>query len=204
MISSTLNENSVIEQSFMKRLFDIALSSFGLALFFVPGLIFAVAILLEEWGPVFYWQERIGKDGRVFRFYKFRTMKTKADELPPPENPLEDDYRITKVGKFLRKTAMNELPQIINIFKGDMSFVGPRPDIPVCVEKNALDLKNYHLRHKVRPGLTGLAQVFTGKHSPEHQKLRFDLLYVEKGGFCVDIALITRSVFRTLRRRWEV
>lgn len=203
MYLSSLSEESHIRESISKRIFDICLSSFGLILFLIPGIIFAIAIVLEEWGPVFYVQDRVGKDGRIFRFYKFRTMRTKADEMPPPENT-EEDYRITKVGRFLRKTAMNELPQLINILKGDMSFVGPRPDLPECVEKNAKELPRYHLRHKVRPGLTGLAQLYAKKNSPEHQKLRFDLLYVEKCSLCLDIWLITRSVIRTLKGKWEL
>ncbi|RME80955.1 MAG: sugar transferase [Planctomycetota bacterium] len=203
MLSSTLTEETPIRESLAKRIFDIGLSSFGIILFFIPALIFALAIVLEEWGPVFYVQDRVGKDGKIFRFYKFRTMRVNADDLPPPENP-EDDYRITKVGRFLRRTAMNELPQLINILKGDMSFVGPRPDLPECVEKNSKELPRYHLRHKVRPGLTGLAQVYAKKNAPERQKLRWDLLYVEKCSLKLDIILICRSVVRTLKGKWEL
>lgn len=203
MVSLELKDDTIIRESKLKRFFDILLALFGL-IFFAPFIFFfALAIVIEEWGPVFYTQERVGKDGVTFRFYKFRTMRRDADNMPPPDDPKEGDYRITKVGNFLRATAMNELPQLINILKGDMSFVGPRPDMPKYVVEKSDQYPRYHLRHKIRPGLTGPAQFFCGYHTPEHQKLRFDLLYVAKGNLCLDITLIFRSVLRTLRAKWE-
>jgi lipopolysaccharide/colanic/teichoic acid biosynthesis glycosyltransferase len=192
-----------VRESALKRIFDFALAAVGLMFFSPLILIIAAAILLEEWGPVFYVQPRVGKGGRIFNFYKFRTMLRDADRMPVPENPDDDDPRVTRVGNILRITAMNELPQLINMLKGDMSFVGPRPEIPELAERWSREIPNYDLRHRVRPGLTGLAQLRASRNAHDRIKLKYDLFYIEKRTFCMDIAFLFRSLGRTILGRWD-
>ena len=191
-----------VKESALKRIFDFALAAAGLILFFPLILMIAAAILIEEWGPVFYVQPRVGKGGRIFNFYKFRTMLRDADRMPVPENP-DDDPRVTRVGNILRITALNELPQLVNMLKGDMSFVGPRPEIPELAQRWSREIPNYDLRHRVRPGLTGLAQLQASRNAHDRIKLKYDLFYIEKRTFCMDIAFIIRSLGRTVLGRWD-
>jgi len=181
----------------MKRVFDFLLASFGLLLFFIPGAIFALLIKSEDGGTVFYPQERWGQGGKKFQAYKFRSMVQEAH----PEKPAgEEDERITKTGKFLRATAMDELPQLINIWKGDMSFVGPR-----ALATWELDpaTPNFSERQSVRPGLTGTAQIYAPRDAGFEEKFKYDLDYVRNHNLWRDIRLITASVWITLRGKWE-
>ncbi|MFW6161092.1 MAG: sugar transferase, partial [Acidobacteriota bacterium] len=145
----------------MKRLFDITLSSIGILLSFPFWLLFALLIWFEDRGPVFYTQERVGKDGKFFKVLKFRSMIKDAEKESGPVQAQQNDPRVTRVGKILRSMAMDELPQLINILKGDMSFVGPRALRPAEREVNFDPkrkpfhlLPGYRERHSVRPGLT--------------------------------------------------
>ena len=155
-----------------KRIFDILLAVFGL-LFFPLGVLIACLIKIQDWGTVFYAQERWGLHGRNFKAYKFRTMIPWAGEQSKIEPAEENDERITFFGEFLRKTAMDELPQLINILKGDMSFVGPRPlakgEIPASIT-------GFQERHQVRPGLTGTAQVYAPRDEKFEEKFQYDLI----------------------------
>jgi len=168
-------------------------------------------VKLEDGGAVFYRQERVGKGGRNFSALKFRSMIPDAEEGRGPVQAAYDDPRITRIGRWLRATAMDELPQLWNIFIGDMSFVGPRALRPVEAEvrspgpgaMNADVLANFHLRHRVRPGLTGLAQIYAPRDATRRQKLRYDLLYVRSRSFWLDIKLIALSFWITFRGRWE-
>jgi len=187
----------------MKRLFDIFLSSIGLIGSAPLWLIFSLAIKLEDRGPVFYMQERVGKNEKIFKAIKFRSMIPDAEKHTGAVWASENDPRVTKIGKILRATAMDELPQLWNIFKGDMSFVGPRSERPELVEQFARKIENYHDRFLVTPGLTGLAQVYGSYDTPPHQKLRYDLLYIKNQSFLFDLKLIILSFWITFRGKWQ-
>lgn len=167
----------------IKRLFDAVVSAVGLVASAPLWLVIAVAIKIEDGGPVFYSQDRIGLDGRVFEAFKFRSMVPEAEARTGPVQASANDPRITRVGRWLRATAMDELPQLWNILAGDMSFVGPRPLRPGEIETHGsgglvpLDrFPGYAERHRVRPGLTGLTQVYAPRDLSRTSKFRFDRL----------------------------
>ncbi|MEW6068083.1 MAG: sugar transferase [Nitrospirota bacterium] len=194
----------------LKRLFDILLSSIGMILSSPLWIIFSLMIKLEDRGPIFYTQERVGKQGRVFNALKFRSMIKDAEKDVGPVQAKENDPRVTKAGRILRATAMDELPQLINILKGDMSFVGPRalrPDeLEVRGNPEVLDIEDiplYKERITVCPGLTGLAQVYLPSDAPRKDKFRYDLLYIKKQSLLLDIKLILLSFYITFRGKWE-
>lgn len=184
----------------LKRLFDFCLATFGLVTFFLPAILFALVIKLEDGGPLLYTQERWGKNGRKFKAYKFRTMAPDADQKWGSVPAHEGDVRITRVGKFLRATAMDELPQLINIWKGDMSFVGPRA---IAVWELDPSFANFLERHKIQPGLTGPAQVLVSRDASLEEKFRYDLDYIQTRTFWLDLKLIFLSVWITLSGKWE-
>lgn len=194
----------------LKRLFDISLSSLGLIGSAPLWVMFSLAILLEDGWPLFYSQERVGRNGRIFRALKFRSMIKDAEKETGPVQAVENDPRVTRTGRILRKTAMDELPQLINILKGDMSFVGPRSLRPrekevhgSADEMNMEDIPGYQERLAVRPGLTGLAQVYLPSDALRREKFRYDLLYIEKQSFLFDLKLIFLSFWITFRGKWE-
>jgi len=194
----------------LKRLFDIALSSLGLIGSLPLWILFSLAIMIEDGFPIFYYQDRVGKNGRIFRVIKFRSMIKDAEAVTGPVQATEDDPRVTKVGRILRATAMDELPQLINILKGDMSFVGPRALRPMEKEvhgnSNATDIEDvpgYRDRLTVRPGLTGMAQVYLSTDSLRKDKFQYDLLYVQTRSFPLDLKLILLSFWITFRGKWE-
>jgi len=197
--------------SFLKRLFDVLLSGLGLIVSAPLWAIFSLLIRIEDRGPVFYRQERVGKHGKVFQALKFRSMIPAAEKGLGPVQAAEDDWRVTRMGRILRPTAMDELPQLWNIFRGDMSFVGPRALRSAEIEvkspgPGAMSIKplpNFQLRHQVRPGLTGLAQVYAPRDATRRQKLRFDLLYIKHRTFWLDFKLILISFYITFRGQWE-
>jgi lipopolysaccharide/colanic/teichoic acid biosynthesis glycosyltransferase len=174
------------------------------------ALIIAIAIRLEDGGPVFFRQERVGQHGRVFLVYKFRSMVPDAERTTGAVQATANDPRVTRVGGVLRATAFDELPQLLNIFLGDMSIVGPRPLRPGEADTTAdgsvlplAAIPGYEARHRVRPGLTGVAQVYAPRDLPRNQKFRYDLFYQRRGDFCLDLTLIAQSFWITLRGRWE-
>jgi lipopolysaccharide/colanic/teichoic acid biosynthesis glycosyltransferase len=194
----------------LKRAFDIALSGTGLVISAPAWLVIAAAIKLEDGGPIMFTQDRVGLGGAPFRAFKFRSMVPHAATLPPQQAG-EDDPRVTHVGRVLRATAMDELPQLFNIFRGDMSFVGPRPLMPGEIEVRGdgnlvrLDsIPGYAERHSVRPGLTGLSQVYAPRDTPRVRKFRLDSIYVKNASFCLDVFLVAVSFWITFRGRWEV
>jgi lipopolysaccharide/colanic/teichoic acid biosynthesis glycosyltransferase/glycosyltransferase involved in cell wall biosynthesis len=193
-----------------KRLFDVCLAGLGLLVSAPLWALIAVAIKLEDGGPVFYAQDRVGLHGGRFRGLKFRSMVPEADRRFGPRQAGEHDPRITRVGRLLRATAMDELPQLWNIFRGDMSFVGPRALMPAEIEVRAggeavriEDVPGYEERHRVRPGLTGIAQIFADRDIPRRHKFRLDLLYIRKQSFWLDLKLIALSFWITFRGTWE-
>ncbi len=184
----------------MKRLFDLALAAFGFLFFFPEALIFSLLIKLEDGGPVFYTQPRWGKDGKKFLAYKFRTMVPDADKKYGSKPAEQNDERVTNIGRFLRASAMDELPQLINIWKGDMSFVGPRA---ISVNEADPTMPYFMERHRVRPGLTGPTQIYVSRDVSLEEKFRNDLNYIKTQSLTNDLRLIVMSVWITLRGKWE-
>lgn len=194
----------------LKRAFDMLVAGTGLVVFSPVAAIIAAAIKLEDGGPVMFSQERVGLGGVVFRAYKFRSMIADAERATGPVQATAADPRITRVGRVLRATAFDELPQLWNILRGDMSIVGPRPLRPGEADTTGdgtllrlSDIPGYDARHRVRPGLTGLAQVYAPRDLRRTGKFRYDLLYQRRASFCLDLRLIAQSFWITMRGRWE-
>jgi len=192
-----------------KRVLDVALSGAGLIASAPLWGVLAAAITLEDGGPVFFAQDRVGEGGRTFGALKFRSMITNAEEVGALQ-ATENDPRVTRVGRLMRATAMDELPQLWNIFRGDMSFVGPRALRPGEIEVTgggqhvAMDeIPGYAERHSVRPGLTGIAQIFAPRDVPRRHKFKYDRLYIANQSFWLDVRLITLSFWITFRGKWE-
>ena len=193
-----------------KRVFDVVLAGAGLGLSWPLGLVIAALVKLDDGGPVFYAQPRVGRHGVRFRSWKFRSMRADADARFGPRQARTDDARVTRVGRVLRATAMDELPQLWNILRGDMSFVGPRALRPDEIEigghgaRVAIEtIPGYEARHRVRPGLTGIAQIYAARDVPRRQKFRYDLLYIRRRSFALDLRLVALSFWITLRGTWE-
>jgi len=201
---------SVSFSASVKRAFDIALSGVGLLISAPLWALFSLVIKLEDGGPIFYVQERSGLDGTSFHALKFRSMIPHAEANIGAVQAREDDPRVTRVGRLMRATAMDELPQLWNIFWGDMSVVGPRALRPGEIEsagdgkiERLEDVPGFHQRSSVRPGLTGIAQIYAPRDEPRRQKFRYDLLYVRRRTFWLDVRLILLSFWITLRGTWE-
>jgi sugar transferase (PEP-CTERM system associated) len=182
---------------FYKRLVSMLISIIGL-LVTLPLLPFvALAIRLSSRGQVLYSQCRVGRDGVVFRCYKFRTMRADAEADTGPTWAKDDDPRITRVGKFLRKTRIDEIPQLWNVLRGDMSLVGPRPERPEFVEGLNQEIPYYHLRHSVRPGITGWAQIlykYGSTVEDAKEKLRYDLYYIKNASVGLDLLILVHTI----------
>ena len=203
------------EEYFFKRPVDTVLSLLGIIIFLPLFIIIAIAIWIEDRGPVLYCSERVGKHGRAFKHFKFRTMVPDCDTQFGPVQAKENDIRITRVGKILRATAMDEIPQLWHILKGDMSFVGPRALLPVEIEVKQVStngnaeavsiekIPGYWERHVVKPGLTGIAQIFAPRDIVRRRKFQYDLLYIRRQNLLLDINLIILSFWITLRGKWE-
>lgn len=196
--------------NFLKRPFDVILSFLGIVVSSPLWIFFAFFIWIGDRGTVFYSQERMGRIGQIFRTLKFRSMIIDAEIENVPIQATENDPRVTRVGKYMRKTAMDELPQLLNILKGDMSFVGPRALRPqekeVSGDGSVVDISQipgFQKRNSVRPGLTGLAQIFLPADAPRRKKFRYDSLYISRQSFCFDIKLICLSFWITFRAKWE-
>ena len=198
------------EPPWPKRALDVVLAGAGLLLSAPLWAVIAIAIKTDDRGPVFYRQARVGRAGRRFTGLKFRSMIVDSDVRFGPLQKRDGDLRITRVGRLLRATAMDELPQLWNIFRGDMSFVGPRalmpeeieaqsPGEPVPIEK----VPGYEARHAVVPGLTGLAQIYAERDVPRRHKFRYDRLYIARRTFGLDLRLILLSFWITFRGTWE-
>jgi lipopolysaccharide/colanic/teichoic acid biosynthesis glycosyltransferase len=199
-----------VREPLLKRPLDVTLSSLMLILSSPVSLLIALAIKLEDGGPIFYRQERWGKGGAFFRAYKFRTMVPHSDQVFGIKQAAENDARITKVGKVLRAMGLDELPQMISIFLGEMSFVGPRAlavgeilnDEKGC-RVNYEEIPDFWKRLSVRPGLTGVTTIYKAKDISPRKKFRYDLLYVRKQSFGLDLRLIIMSFWISFRGKWE-
>ena len=188
--------------TFFKRAFDIFCSFIAIILLALPMLIIAIAIKIDSKGPVFFKQDRIGKKKKIFKILKFRSMYTDTDPNAPTHQLNDANSHITKVGKFIRKTSLDELPQIFNIFIGQMSFVGPRPALwnqdDLVAERD-----KYHA-NDIKPGLTGLAQISGRDELEIPVKAKFDGIYVTKRGFFYDIGLLFKTFFSVFKHEGVV
>lgn len=188
------NHGLTAEQAFVKRCMDIVLSGSALIILSPVFLITAIAIKLEDRGPVFFRQERCTLYGRVFSILKFRSMIVGAEKAGVSVPATEKDPRITKVGAFIRATRIDELPQLINILKGDMSIVGPRPERVEHVEKYSREIPEFSYRLMVKGGLTGYAQVYGKYNTTAYDKLKLDLMYIQNYSLLLDIELILKTI----------
>jgi sugar transferase (PEP-CTERM system associated) len=180
-------------RTFMKRGFDLICSAIILTVSFPVMVLTALLIYLEDRSPIFYQQERVGLDGHPFNVLKFRSMRNDAEKGGKPQWAAQNDPRVTRVGNFIRKTRIDELPQILNVFKGEMSFVGPRPERPYFVEQLIDVVPYYNVRHSIKPGITGWAQVRYGYGASADdalQKLQYDLYYVKNNSLFLDILIL--------------
>jgi len=183
--------------SVFKRLFEVVFSV-SLLLFILPVLLLtAAAIKLESRGPIFYKQERVGLNGRPFHVIKLRSMRMDA-EKNGPQWASKDDPRVTRVGKFIRKTRIDEVPQLINVLRGDMSLIGPRPERQVFTDKFAKEIPGFKQRLIVKPGLTGWAQVNGGYEATPEEKFEMDMYYIQKQSFLLDMKILVRTVWVVL------
>jgi lipopolysaccharide/colanic/teichoic acid biosynthesis glycosyltransferase len=194
----------------LKRAFDASLAAAGLVLSAPLWTLIATAIKLEDGGPIFYRQQRVGLGGRPFDAMKFRSMRPDAEAMTGAIQATEDDPRVTRVGRIMRATAMDELPQLWNILRGDMSFVGPRALRPGEIEAEGdgrvtrlEDVPGFERRISVRPGLTGLAQIYARRDVPRRQKFRYDRVYVDRHSWWLDVRLILLSFWISFRGTWE-
>jgi lipopolysaccharide/colanic/teichoic acid biosynthesis glycosyltransferase len=192
-----------------KRLLDVSLSGVGLLLSAPLWLAIAAAIKLEDGGPVFYTQDRVGEGARLFKVFKFRSMIVSAEAVVGALQATEADPRVTRIGRLMRATAMDELPQLWNIFRGDMSFVGPRALRPGEIEASdgafipLEEIPGYAERCRLRPGLTGVAQIYAPRDVGRRNKFRFDRVYARRESFGLDVRLIVLSFWITFRGKWE-
>lgn len=181
----------------MKRVVDIVLSALALLLLSPLLLATAAAVAIDSGFPVFFRQVRVGRSGRTFGMYKFRSMVRNAAAIGP-FNTAASDPRITRAGRFIRRTSLDELPQLLNVLKGDMSLVGPRPDLPV--QRSLYSDADWALRCSVRPGITGLAQALLRSEGTEDDRRALDLRYVREGNLWLDLKIMAWTVGRLAGR----
>jgi len=188
--------------SVTKRIFDLSVASLCLLLTSPFLAMIALAIWAGSGRPIFYAQERVGLDNRVFRMWKFRTMKHDAEEKRDPVFAVEGDPRLTRVGRVLRKTGLDELPQLWNVLRGDMSLVGPRPERPYFIEQFRSEIPGYMLRHKIKAGLTGWAQIHGWRGNTSiRERVAHDIYYIQNWSFALDVRILCLTLWRGLIRR---
>jgi sugar transferase (PEP-CTERM system associated) len=179
-----------------KRYFDIISAILGVILFFPLGLVIGILIKMDSEGPIFYEQERIGRDERVFKLKKFRSMRKDA-EKGNPVWAMAEDKRVTRVGRIIRKLRFDEIPQLVNVIKGEMSIVGPRPERPFFVKKLEREIPYYFQRHSVKPGITGWAQLcypYGASKEDALEKLKYDLYYIKNISLIFDLTIILETI----------
>ncbi len=180
-----------------KRILDIILSTIAFILLIIPGIIIGICIKLESKGPVFFKQKRVGKNKKYFMIYKFRTMRIDAPKDMPTHMLNNAESYITKIGGFLRKTSLDELPQIINIIKGDMSIIGPRPAL--WNQEDLIEERDKYGANDIRPGLTGLAQISGRDELEIPVKAKLDGEYIEKVSFLFDIKIFFKTILKVFK-----
>jgi exopolysaccharide biosynthesis polyprenyl glycosylphosphotransferase len=186
-----------------KRAFDVMASAGALILAAPVMAGVALAILVSSGRPIFYRQERMGLDGRLFHMIKFRTMKPDAEAKSGPVWTVTEDPRRTRLGEFLRRTSLDELPQLWNVLVGDMSLVGPRPERPVFIEQFRTEVPGYMLRHKVKSGLTGWAQVHGWRGNTSlHERVEHDIYYIQNWTLGLDIRILLMTFWRGHRNAY--
>lgn len=181
-------------RKWLKRLIDILLSIIFLPLILVLLLICAILVKLDDRGPVFYCGERLGKDGRVFRMYKIRTMKVNSPDIRLSDGTTwnsENDFRVTRVGKYLRKTSLDEIPQIFNVLRGEMSLIGPRPDTVDFYERYSPEELE---RLSMLPGITGYCQAYYRNSINAKEKIKKDIFYVKNVSFLLDVKILFKTL----------
>lgn len=184
-------------RSGIKRVFDLAASGVLLAVTLPVMLVTGLCIFFEDGAPVFYRQERVGKGGKTFMVLKFRSMRSDAEKSGKPQWAAADDPRVTRVGRIIRKLRIDELPQIFNVLNGDMSFVGPRPERPYFVNQLCMEVPYYNVRHSIKPGITGWAQVryrYGASVDDAIEKLQYDLYYVKNHSLFLDVIILIDTV----------
>jgi len=194
IFSDGFRKSGIIKIS--KRVVDLVASTVLLLIFGPIALLTALAIKLDSPGPVIFSQERVGEDGKVFKIYKFRSMRADSEKETGPVWATEDDPRITRVGRIIRKLRIDEVPQLWNVFKGDMSFVGPRPERLYFVEQLTRKIPYYNERHSVKPGITGWAQIkypYGASEEDALQKLKYDLYYIKNMSLVMDLMVIFQT-----------
>lgn len=188
---------------FFKRLFDIILSLIALPFVLLAIVIFAPIIYFTDKGPVFYNAERLGYKGKVFKMYKLRSMKVNSPNLKAADGSTyngEDDPRVTKIGRLMRKTSVDELPQFLNVLKGDMSLIGPRAHLTTNYKGYDLLDEPHRRRLDVRPGITGYSQAYYRNSATSEQKMKNDVYYAENISLWLDIKILFKTVFSVLKR----
>jgi sugar transferase (PEP-CTERM system associated) len=187
----------------IKRGFDVVLSIVGLAVTLPLNVLLSAAIKVDSSGPVLYKQERVGKDGKIFRLLKFRSMRQDAEPDGPVWADVSDD-RATRVGKVIRKLRLDEIPQMVNVLRGEMSFVGPRPERPFFVEQLRKELPYYFQRHTVKPGITGWAQIkcpYGASKEDALEKLKYEYYYIKHMSLIFDLTIIMETIKTVLLSR---
>ena len=187
-------------KKFFKRVMDLVLAIVALPVWFVILAIVGPTIYFQDKGPFFYNAPRLGKDGKVFTMYKFRSMKVNAPDIRNEDGSTfnsEDDPRLTKIGKFIRKTSLDETPQLLNILKGDMSIIGPRPDLP---EHQKLYEGNEQRKLEVRPGVTGYNQAYFRNTVPWKERIQNDIYYIDHLSWWLDVKVFFKTAVSVLKR----
>ena len=187
-------------RNFFKRIFDLVLAIIALPFWLIILVVVGPMIYFQDKGSVFYNAPRLGKDGKIFKMYKFRSMKMNAPDLRNEDGSTfnaEDDPRLTKIGKFIRKTSLDETPQLLNILKGDMSIIGPRPDLPEHME---LYEGNEARKLEIRPGVTGYNQAYFRNTVPWKERIKNDIYYIDHLTMWMDIKVFFKTAVSVLRR----
>ena len=187
-------------KKYLKRIIDLIVSICALPIFIIFYIIIAPIIYFEDKGKIFYNGERLGKDGKIFKMYKFRTMKMNSEDIRNKDGSTyngEDDPRVTKIGKVLRKTSIDELPQILNVLKGDMSIIGPRPDLP---EHMKLYTNEEKRKLQVRPGITGYNQAYYRNSVVWKERIKNDIYYINHLTLIMDIKVFFKTIETIIKR----
>lgn len=187
-------------RKYIKRIFDLLLSIAAFPFLAILILIIGPIIYFQDKGSIFYNAPRLGKDGKIFKMFKFRSMKLNAEDLRNADGSTynsENDRRLTEIGKFIRKTSIDEIPQIVNIIIGDMSIIGPRPDLP---EHRELYIGNEVRKLEVRPGITGYNQAYYRNTIPWKDRIKNDLQYIDNISFWMDIRILLKTIYSVIKR----